>query len=147
MKNITLNLCFEGKVMPDEEYPHPEGALLAKLLKAELGNRSWKVDEIENSRDSGWEIGCLKADSRISISFAKMEENLWFLQIEPTRIPSLFSRMLFKKANSCSPQEVYKLALEVDQIVKSYQGLSGFLWQWGAPPDEKTSGANPLPPG
>lgn len=147
MKNISLNLCFEGKVMPDEEYPHPEGALLAKLLKAELGKRSWKAGEIENSRDSGWEIGCLKAESKISISFARMEQNLWFLQIEPTKIPGLLSRVLFKKTNSCTPQEVYKLALEVDQIVKSYQGISGFLWQWDAPPDEKTSGANPLPPG
>jgi hypothetical protein len=138
MGGRSLNLCFEGKIMPDSEFPLPEGALLAKLFKAEFEKRSWKPSEIENWKDSGWEIGCLTADSKVSVSFAK-EGDLWFLQVTPSKSPGWFARTMLKQQDSCTPMDLYKMAVEVDKIVKSYHGIGKFLWEWDRPPDEKTS--------
>lgn len=140
---ISQNARFSGTADPDNEYDHPLGSSIAKLLKDSLSKRGWVVSEIDNWRDSGWAVKCCRPLSTLQLVIAKMAKGEeWFLQIAPTYVPG-FIGWLLKKNASAQPDAVQALAQDCFSILWETGRYREFMWCWDGLPEPGNSSAEP----
>ncbi|GEM_PF-2005289 len=139
---ISQNVVFSGRAKPDNEFDHPAGASIARNLKSQLRKEGWITGEIDNWRDCGWSIECIRDDARLQIAFCQMEEGKWMMQISPVFVPGLIGR-IFGSAASAQPKDTTLLAKSVHKILEP-DGFANFNWIWDGFPGNPKSTSEPM---
>ena len=142
---ISQNACFSGEAAPDDEFEHPPGASIARLLRAALAMRGWGVSDIDNWRDGGWSVTCCRPASKLELVISKMvvgEE--WFLQIAPTYVPGLVGWLL-SRPTSAPPDAIQALAQDAFSVLSENGQFRDFMWCWDGPPEPDNSTPEPVP--
>ena len=142
---ISQNVRFSGFATPDDEFDHPAGASIARMLHTGLQDTKWTVTEFDNWRDCGWSLDCSRDNTRLQIAFSQMEEGQWMLQVAPTSNPGFLGR-LFGGTVSAQPSETTELAKSIHSILKTSESFSDFMWTWDGFPEEVNSDTEPQPP-
>jgi hypothetical protein len=141
---ISQNVRFFGDAPPDEEFAHPPGASIIRLLQAGLADHGWQVAELDNWRDCGWSIACSRKESMLDVVLAKTAIDLeWMAQIAPTYVPGLIGGLLGKSA-SAPPALVFALAKDIHVLLSKSGCFSEFKWCWDGNPVEDTSSQEPV---
>ena len=142
---LSQNVRFAGTAPLDEEFDHPPGASIARLLQTSLAQAGWNVSPFDNWRDSGWSIQCEGRGSKQEVVLAPMAAGSeWMLQIAPTYVPGLIGLLLGKSATASAVQ-VFELARVVHSILGEQGGFAEFKWCWGGYPDDGDSTSEPVP--
>lgn len=139
---ISQNLRFTATVPEDAEFDHPAGATLMRRLSAELSVAGWRTDEMDNWRDCGWSVVCLRGSSALEVVVSWVERGYWMLQVRPRRVPGIVSG-LFGSKPSASAADVHELALAIHHSLSTLQYLGSPKWRWDGFPDEKQSTSEP----
>jgi len=142
---LSQNARFSGIAHPDDEFEHPAGASIARMLHARLQDTKWIVAEFDNWRDCGWSLDCSVDSTRLQIAFSQMEEGEWMLQVAPTSNPSFLGK-LFGGAVSAQPSETTELAKLIHSILQASEAFRNFMWTWDGFPEEGNSDSEPQPP-
>ncbi len=143
---ISQNLRFTGKAPPDDEFAHPAGASIARLLRDRLTDRGWTASDIDNWRDCGWSIACIRGDSHLEIVVAPMADvSQWFVQIAAEYRPGIVGRLLGKRATA-GPNEILALAKEVAGILLAEGQFTDFKWCWDGYPEDAACTSEPAAP-
>jgi hypothetical protein len=142
---ISQSACFSGEAAADDEFDHPPGGSIARLVKAGLGQRGWEVSEIDAWRDGGWCMTCCRRESKLELVVAKMAaESRWFLQIAPSYVPGLLGWLLSKSA-SATAEAIFALAHDTFSVLSEHGGFFGFMWCWDGYPEEGNATPEPVP--
>jgi hypothetical protein len=128
---------FTGSAPADPEFDHPVGAGLARVLAGAIAAEGWRVDEIDNWRDSGWSVRCRRSTADVDAVLAAVDSNEWFLQIAPHCDPGFLGR-LFGKTASADPADVLALSRLIHAALVS-RGFRGLRWRWNGYPHEAQS--------
>jgi len=143
---ISQNVRFLGEAAPDEEFQHPPGASIARLLKNGLSPRGWQTSEIENWRDSGWSLSFDGHRGNMELVVAQLTvKSEWLVQIAPTYVPGLLGRLL-GRVPSATAADVLALAKGVYEILSANEGFGSFKWYWDGYPEEGDAKAAPTEP-
>ena len=142
---LSQNARFSGFATPDDEFEHPAGASIARLLQAGLQDTKWIVAEFDNWRDCGWSLDCSRGKTRLQVAFSQMEEGEWMLQVAPTSNPGFLGK-LFGGAVSAQPSETAELAKAIHSILQAAGSFSNFMWTWDGFPEDGNSDSEPHPP-
>ncbi len=143
--SISQNVRFSGFATPDDEFDHPAGVSIAKMLQAGLQDTRWNVTDFDNWRDCGWSLECSRDNTRLLIAFSQMEEGQWILQVAPSSNPGLLGR-LFGSTVSSQPSETTELARSIHSILKTSGSFTDFMWTWDGFPEEASSDTEPQSP-
>jgi hypothetical protein len=141
---LSQNVTFAGLVADDSEFDHPPGMALAHQLHAALAKRSWTVGEIDNWRDTGWEIPCERNDARLVVVIMAADSESWVGQIHPTDVPGLIGRALGHRP-SATDADVFALAVDVHAILVE-GGFQQTRWSWDSLREDGDVGPPPAPP-
>lgn len=142
---ISQNARFSGLVSLDDEFDHPAGATIARLLQAGLCDTEWTVSDFDNWRDCGWSLDCWRDNTRIQIAFSQIEEGEWILQVAPASNPGFLGK-LFGGSVSAQPSDTTEVAKAVHSILQASDSFSDFMWTWDGFPAEGNSESEPQPP-
>jgi hypothetical protein len=116
------------------------------LLRLALERRDWRVSEIGNWRDSGWQMECQKPGAKLEIVVANLPaENEWMAQISPVYFPGPIGR-LFRRQPSAPATPVLDLARDVHAILSDDGKFSHFRWRWGGHPSDEIATSEPTEP-
>jgi len=140
---ISQNVLFKGLPPVDQEFEHPPGCYIVRVLRKELADSGWAPGDFDNWRDCGWSIECTQGSSSLQIAVTQVEDGAWMLQVSPTVVPGFLARLL-KKQPSAKPQQCLSLAKIVHRILSSDGLFSGFQWCWDGYPDGNTSTSEPV---
>ena len=143
---FSQNVQFTGEVAPDEEFEHPAGASLARVLQAAVRDAGWAVDVIDNWRDCGWYLNCRRGEAALQVAFTALEspEPEWMLQISVQESPGFLARSLGRRPSGGN-DDVLALARVVHSTLAADSHLSRFRWQWSGFPHDGQSTPEPLP--
>ena len=140
---ISQNVRFSGSAVADEEFDHPEGASIARLLQAGLSKRDWIAKPIDNWRDCGWEIDCDREEWELQVVVASVcLASEWMTQVAARYHPGIIGRLLGKRP-SADPKTILALARDVGIILSESGQFTDFKWCWDGYP--KDFGASPIP--
>lgn len=143
--SLSQNARFSGTATPDEEFEHPAGASIARLLHGALQESKWSVTDFDNWRDCGWSLDCTHDNTRLQVAFSQMEEGQWMLQVAPASNPGFLGK-LFGGTVSAQPSETTELAKLIHAILNASGTFSDFMWPWDGFPEADNSDAEPQPP-
>jgi hypothetical protein len=116
------------------------------LLKLALERRNWRGSEIDNWRDSGWQVECQKPGANLEIVVGNLPaENEWMAQISPVYFPGPIGR-LFRRQPSGPATLVLDLAREVHGILSDDGRFSDLKWRWDGYPSDEFSTSEPAEP-
>jgi hypothetical protein len=141
---ISQNARFHGNAPPDEEFDHPAGASMARMLLKGLQGAGWSVAGFDNWRDCGWSLDCARGESRLRIAFSQIEDGQWMLQVAPSRVPGWVGRW-FGASVSAQPSQTTELANLIHAILEAEGDFHGFLWTWDGFPEKENSHPRPQP--
>ena len=139
----SQNVLFKGAPPADEEFDHPPGCYIARVLHRALADTDWAPADFDNWRDVGWSIECAQGNSTLQITVAQVEDGTWMLQVAPAVVPGVLGR-LFKRQPSGGPAHCLPLAKAVHSILTADTLFSGFRWCWDGYPDEETATSEPV---
>jgi hypothetical protein len=112
-------------------------------LQAKLAERGWQSSPIDNWRDSGWVVHCIRETAKLDIVVAPMPDSAeWVLQISATDFPGIIRRLLGKLA-SAGPKEIHLAANDVHAILSHDPKFTDFKWRWDGFPDDANSTSRP----
>ena len=140
--SVSQNAVFTGAAPDDPELDHPPGAGLARMLSAAIAAGGWGVDELDDWRDSGWQVRCRRGGADVDVVVAAAREGEWFLQIAPHDAPGALARLFGKKSASAGVEHV----LELSQLAHAALVAGGFRdlrWRWNG--DPSADQATPVP--
>ena len=141
---ISQNLRFRGDALPDNEFDHPAGGSIARLLRDGLADDGWTASDIDNWRDCGWSISCTRKDSNLQIILAQMASvSQWFLQIGATCRPGFVGRLLGRRAAG-GPNDILALAKDVASILSREDRFTDFKWCWDGYPEDDACTSEPM---
>jgi len=141
---ISQNLLFTGEAEPDEEFDHPAGVSIARLLKEGLTDRDWAPSRIENWRDCGWSIACVRGRNSLQVVVASTTVGcLWILQIAATFRPGIVGR-LFGRPATAGPKEILALAKDGGSILSADGRFTDFKWCWDGYPEGSACTSEPI---
>jgi hypothetical protein len=124
----SQNLLFSGTAAPDDEFDHPPGASIARLLAAGLAEQRWTTGEIDNWRDCGWSIFCARGDVELEVVVTSLGDcHDWFLQIGARRVPGFLGRMC-GRVDSANRTDIFDLANGVHKVLVMSRGFSQMKW-------------------
>jgi hypothetical protein len=139
---ISQNLAFKGVVENDDEFPHPPGLSVVRILVNALKSSGWSTSEFENWRDCGWSFECGQRGATLLISLAQTEESNWMLQISPLRVRGTLAA-LFGAKSSAHSDDVITLARDVHSILSRQERIYNLRWRWDGYPDVASSTSEP----
>ena len=140
---ISQNVLFKGSPPADQEFDHPPGCYIARVLYKGLAETEWAPADFDDWSDCGWSIECSQSASSLQIAVAQAEEGTWLLQVAPTVVPGLIGWLL-KREPSATPAQCLSLAKIVHRILSSDDLFSGFQWCWDGYPDGSSSTNEPV---
>jgi hypothetical protein len=129
----SLNATFSGDSVGDNEYP--KGAQILRLLSTGLENKGWDSSHLENWRDCGWSLSCVKAENKVEIVLAEMDA-AWMMQIGPKLNPGLLGKFL-KKRPSATSASCFEIGTIAHQEFQE-KGFFDFKWKWDGRPNDKS---------
>lgn len=130
----SQNVIFEAAIPEDQEIKHPAGAWLARQLRDDLAGMSWETHDFDNWRDCGWSICCSKG-GMLNICFAQhSNQNEWFLQVSPFRIPGFVGKLLGKQP-SATEEQITCLARDINTLLKGKYHFKIVGWKADGAPD------------
>lgn len=142
---ISQNVRFSGFATPDDEFDHPAGASIARLLYAGLQDTKWTVSEFDNWRDCGWSLDCSDGSTRLFIAFSQMEAGEWMLQVAPKYNTGFLGKLLGGSV-SAQPSETTELAKLIHTILQGSELFRNYMWTWDGFPEEENSDWEPQQP-
>lgn len=141
---VSQNLRFTATIPEDEEFAHPAGATLIRLLFTELTANGWGADELENWRDCGWSLACRRNANELEVVVSALsgDGDSWMLQVAPLRAPGLFGRLSGAK-RSAEASEVLALAQAVHRVLADSGNLANPQWCRDGFPEDGQSTPEP----
>jgi hypothetical protein len=117
---------------------------IARLLHVGLGQRGYHVGEIENYRDSGWNLSCSMGEAKMEVALARfVDGSQWLLQIAPAYLPGIIGRLLGKK-QSADPSNLFALAQDIHELLRTQGQFFAFEWYWDGYPEDDASTPQPV---
>jgi hypothetical protein len=143
---ISQNVRFSGNASSDEEFDHPAGASIARLLQTGLSQRGWTATRIENWRDCSWEIDCARDGCELQVTVASIGvASEWMAQIAPRNRAGIIARML-RMRPSADSKTILALAKDVGVVLSLSGRFNDFKWRWDGFPQDSTSSPVPEEP-
>ena len=138
--SFSQNVRFSGVAPADTSDPHPPGRGLARSLEAVVRAAGWEVLNVDDWRDCGWSILCDRGRSALEIALAEIQPSEWMLQIGPTSMPRLVSKLRGWEP-SAERSDVYDLATHIHAFLGTE--FRGQRWCWDGFPDDSASTPEP----
>jgi hypothetical protein len=141
---LSSNVLFSGAV--EGEDPNlPPGESIAQKIEAALRDRSWDIVEPADLGDySLWCLVCRQGAAELRVQVAgTRDENVWLLQVAPSRRPGFVGR-LRRQLPSATSSDVLSLSREIHEMLFVVGAFSDPKWCWDGLPQEMI--AYPEPP-
>jgi len=140
----SINARFEGEISPDEEFPTPPGASLARHMMRQLWDAGWQSTEFNPWKKRGWVLPVTLADIRLDLILWRHPKKTtqWDLTIEPSYVPGFFARF-DGNVVSAGPADMHMLAKTVHEVLSNFEEVVEVRWGWNGPPSKKNATLEP----